>query len=119
MIKKLLSLCSILIFLLFTGCFQKTVDSSKLEKRNGTVYQVGEKKPFTGVMKNFYSNGQLAVMEKFKKGKNHGKCEKYYTNGKLWIEYSYKGGNLHGKYMEYFEHLIKAFLTQQKAFHRK
>lgn len=46
MIKKLLSLCSILIFLLFTGCFQKTVDSSKLEKRNGTVYQVGEKKAF-------------------------------------------------------------------------
>ena len=77
--KNLLCLYIIILFLLFTGCFQENVESLQLEKRDRIVYRIGEKKPFSGVIKN------------------------YYSNGKLKVEYSYKNGKLHGKYKEYFE----------------
>ena len=101
--KKMLISWSLLILLLFTGCFLNTAENVQLEKRDGIVYRVGENKPFTGTMKSFHSNGKLAVIEKFKNGKNNGKVKKYYEDGSLSTEYSYKNGSLHGKYVDFYE----------------
>lgn len=91
--KKILVSCSLLMLLLFTGCFLNTAENIQLEKRDEIVYRIGEKKPFTGTMKNFYSNGKIAKEINYIDGFENGDSISYHSNGQI----QEKGRYIHGK----------------------
>ena len=42
---------------------------SELERRGTTYFKKSTDEPFTGTLKNFHSNGQIALIDNFKNGK--------------------------------------------------
>jgi len=77
--NKLLPLLTILIII---SC-SKEITSDKLVVRSDLVYEINKDKPFDGVSKEFFYNGQLKEEYSYKKGKLHGDHKEYYSNGQL------------------------------------
>ena len=50
----------------------------------------------SGVLKEWYDNGNLYLEYKMKDGIKNGLCKKWYEDGQLMISYNYKNGKLHG-----------------------
>lgn len=63
-----------------------------LEQREGLVYKMNGKKPFTGFSKTTYNNGNTYVSASFKDGKLHGVYTAYYLDGKKMGLTHYKNG---------------------------
>ena len=87
---------------LMTGCFEKEVDISKKQVRNGIVYVVNSDTPFTGTMVGKYPNGQIKVMEEFKDGKYQGEQFYYYENEQKEEKIFYVNGFPEGEYIKYY-----------------
>lgn len=75
----------------------KKINFNKLEQKKGLYYEIGSDITFTGIVKAFYSNGQLEFEETYKYGKLDGPHKAYYENGELRAE-----GNGLGAYKEYY-----------------
>ena len=80
--------------LLFIGCSERPIDSSKLVKRNGIRYLIAKggasDKPFHGTAIDYYEEGQLRERGTYKDGKQHGPWEAYHPNGQLEEKGTYK-----------------------------
>jgi len=70
--------------------------------------------PYTGIIKEEYSNGHLKVMAYFKNGKANGLRKEYYENGQLKEESYYKNGKLDGLVVSYY----KNGLLEQEAYYK-
>ena len=53
---------------------------SELERRGNTFFKKKTNKPFTGILKNFYPDGQVSLIHNFKDGKQHGEYVSYNHN---------------------------------------
>jgi antitoxin component YwqK of YwqJK toxin-antitoxin module len=68
--------------------------------REGLFYNKQTKKPFTGLVNEFFpfkDIKQIRVSRHFKDGKQHGLRSQFYNDGKKFIEISYIKGKKHGR----------------------
>ena len=97
----------LLIFLLlfsFSKISAEVLTSwSDLERRGTTYFNKSTDEPFTGTLKNFHSNGQIALIDNFKNGKQHGEYFSYHPNGKPLLKGIFKNGKQHGVWSEFHE----------------
>lgn len=107
--------------------FTKDIEINQLEKREELLYEKGEKEAFTGIVREYYNNGNLKTEEEyengerngisktysrggslidyieFKKGLVNGSRKVYYDSEKLWFSQEYQNGYLNGKMFNYEE----------------
>ncbi|MGL4866504.1 MAG: toxin-antitoxin system YwqK family antitoxin [Cetobacterium sp.] len=110
--KKLGAL--LFLSMLFISCGkEKIINQSMLQQRKNIVYEVNQKKPFTGIgLSNngiftvktkykkglkeeelqFYKSGQASKVVKYKNGLKEGKETSYYSNGELQKVTTYEKG---------------------------
>ncbi|EHO78791.1 hypothetical protein HMPREF9942_00862 [Fusobacterium animalis F0419] len=80
--KKVKVLFMVIFILLFASCGKpKEVNIKDTEERDGITYVKGESKGFTGIVKDYYDNGNLENEMAFKDGKKDGISKLYYENG--------------------------------------
>ncbi len=77
----------------------KPIDHDILEFREEVAYLPNEKKPFTGVAKKKYENGQKLSETNYKDGRVDGLLTAWYENGNKELEQTYKDGKLNGPYI--------------------
>ena len=70
--------------------------------------------PYTGIIKEEFSDGRLKVMAYFKDGRANGLRKEYYDNGQLKEESFYKNGKIDGLFVSYF----KNGLIEQEAYYK-
>ena len=93
------------ILILFSSCIQtKTINESEekeyIEEKQEVLYYKGT--PFSGVLVDFYKNGQLEFKINYYNGKRQGLSEGYYENGYLFAKENFKNGELDGNF-EYYD----------------
>ena len=93
----------ILSLVLLASCSPKEVPPSDLVERQGIQYEVNSQTPFTGIVVDYYENGQLWTKVNGKDGKEDGLYEKYHENGQLRIKGNLKDGKLDGLTERYDE----------------
>jgi len=95
----------ILFFLNFSEV--KSVEVLKLwlelERWGDTFFKKETNKPFTGILKNFFSDGKVSLVDNFKNGKQHGEYTSYHPNGKILLSGNFENGKQHGIWTEYHE----------------
>ena len=104
--KVLLGLFLAVSALSFSAERTLSYEETFLDKKTGIVYAIGEKIPYTGIVKNYKIPEGNNVFEgkiSFKNGIIDGVVELYYPNGKLQIEASFKEDKLDGISKEYDE----------------
>lgn len=79
------------------------VDVKNIESREGTTYEIGKSKPFSGVTISYFDNGQKHIMTEYKDGKIEGKLEGWYQNGKKQVEGTILNGKKSGEWIAWFE----------------
>ena len=79
------------------------LEELKYNEETELMYVNDEKKPFTGIAKDFYEDNSLKVEYPHKNGKIEGLAKEYYPNGKLKSEENYVDGQLNGKVITYYE----------------
>lgn len=97
--NKLLPMLTILIIV---SC-SKEITEDKLVYRSDLVYEINKDKPFDGVSKEFFYNGQLKIQVSYKKGKRHGDYKEYHSNGQLKESGLYKENKRVGLNEVYYE----------------
>ena len=123
--KYVLKLSILLIAVISFGCGQKKYDSGKdLVTKNGLIYKIGEKKPFTGKVKGkannkaieyevrnglkdgefvlYFPNGNIEIKGKIVEGENEGQWNYYYPNRSLESQGNFKDDLVNGKWLWYF-----------------
>jgi len=77
-----------------------------LDKETGIVYAIGEKIPYTGVVKNYKFLGRDSILEGriiFKNGLMEGTFEFLYPSGKTASVATYKNGKKEGEQKDFYE----------------
>ena len=72
-------------------------------EENELVYVIDEKKPFTGIGKDYYEDKSLRLVAPYLNGKLEGIVKEYYPSGKLKAEENYIDGQVNGKVITYYE----------------
>ena len=67
--KKILIIFSLFILMISCNIGKRELDISKKEERDGIIYIINEKKPFTGKITAKYEDGKMKSEENFKEGK--------------------------------------------------
>ena len=80
---------------------EKQFASGDLVNRGGLWYQEFTSIPTTGIVKDFYPNGQLKRDGKLLNGKPEGLWQEYHPNGQLHIKTTYQDGRPEGSWQEY------------------
>ena len=86
----------LLCIFLLSACAPSEVPSDKILERNGIKYEINSQIPFTGVVTEYWENGQLMFKTTFKDGELNGIFVEYYENGQLQFKDTYKDGELNG-----------------------
>ena len=92
--KKLLSL--FVLFVFFVSVNMKTLTKERVElkfrlqRRDGIIYIMNEEEPYTGVLVDYYKNGQIKIKGNYKAGKPDGEFVSYYENGEIKLKEYYK-----------------------------
>ena len=81
---------------------QEVISEVETVERDGLLYHQDTNKPVTGVVEEFYYNGQLQVRTNFIDGERDGFWEIFYKTGQLSSRGSYKDGKENGL-REYFD----------------
>ena len=63
---------------------------------DGITYHQDTNEPVTGIVEEFYDDGQLEQRTTYIDGKEEGLSEVFYENGQLWFRGNYKDGELDG-----------------------
>ena len=93
--KSILSLlCLLALTSFFTGCGETVISQGQKQTRNGLVYTPNSEIPFTGVVEDYYGNGQKKSVERYKDGKKHGIFSEWMVNGEKFRDFLYKDGEL-------------------------
>lgn len=94
-----------LILPLLTACSTKIPHSQTIQ-RGGLVYQVGSKKPFTGIVtgkaREGYRRKVCTYEKRYKEGRLHGFARYWYPNGKLESAVPYEHGAMNGMVSRYY-----------------
>jgi|TARA_B110000902_G_scaffold125559_1_gene146538 antitoxin component YwqK of YwqJK toxin-antitoxin module len=93
----------ILSLVLLASCSPKEVPPSDLVERQGIQYEVNSQTPFTGIVVDYYENGQLSSKGNYKDGKKDGLWEYFDENGQLRFKSNYKDGKEDGLQESYYE----------------
>ena len=68
-----------------------------IRRKDGLIYKkYAMVPPFTGVIEEFHSNGQLRFRGNYKNGQQEGLHESFYDNGQLRYGENYKNGQSEG-----------------------
>jgi len=78
--KLLLTIC-LLISISTLASHHNVIDQSKLQDRNGILYTVNEIEPFSGIVQEFYKNGQIKSRMEIENGQYHGALTVWHENG--------------------------------------
>lgn len=102
--KKILLLPCILIFLIACGEGEgETVERNKLQVRNHIAYLPNQETPFTGMVRNFYTTGQIAFEVRYKEGSPDGLETTWRKNGEISQERNFKDGKGHGTNTSWYD----------------
>ena len=75
----------------------------ELLKKGDTYFKKSDNQPFTGVLKNFFSTGEISVIDHFKDGKQHGEFKSFHKNGNISMKGNFFEGKQNGDWYEYYE----------------
>ena len=75
---------------------QEVISEVETVERNDLLYHQDTNKPVTGVVEEFYYNGQLQVRTNFIDGERDGLWEIFYKTGQLSSRGNYKDGKEDG-----------------------
>jgi len=122
--KNILKLFFLLIIIISFSCGEKYVSGRELYTKNGLIYKIGEKKPFTGKVKGkadnntieyevkdglkdgdfilYFPNGNIEMKGKIVDGENEGEWNYYYPNRLLESQGKFKDDLVDGKWVWYF-----------------
>lgn len=97
----------LLVGTLLTACTTE-IDVSKTMQRNGQVYQIGNDKPFSGVVagkgrKEGYRKMGFTYKKEYENGWLNGKSYYYFLNGKIESVEPYEKGVLNGVVTRYHD----------------
>jgi antitoxin component YwqK of YwqJK toxin-antitoxin module len=93
----------ILCLVLLVSCSQEPeVVTGPFVFKNDITYDQNTNEPITGIVEEFYENGQLHVRRHYKEGKRDGVHEEFHVNGQLSNRGNYKDGKQDG-FHEYFD----------------
>ena len=95
-------LLTLICLVLLSSCSQEPeVVTGHILVRDGITYHQDTNEPITGIVEEFYENGQLKVRQYYKDGKGDGLHEGFYTNGQLEFRQTYKDGKVDGWWESY------------------
>ncbi|MBN2243150.1 MAG: linear amide C-N hydrolase [Acidobacteria bacterium] len=77
------------------GC-KREMSLQELQKRDGVFYAQGEKKPFSGIAREAFANGQIQYFSEFRNGRLQGKSVAWRENGQKEMEADFVQGELSG-----------------------
>lgn len=123
--KYILKLFLLLFAIISFSCGQKKYDSGRdLITKDGLIYKIGEKEPFTGKVKGkannknieyevknglkngefilYFPNGNIEIKGKIVDGENEGEWNYYYPNRSLESQGNFKNDLVDGKWVWYF-----------------
>ncbi len=83
--------------------YSKTIDASRLIKRNGLAYEIFHQKPYTGKFVKLDRNGKKSLEENYRDGKLNGKTITWDGNGQKVGERTWKDNKLNGKLIYWYE----------------
>lgn len=89
--------------LLLIGATPTKVYEGRLLEREGVWYKPRFEKPFSGINRERYANGQLQYEHTYKNGKWNGLERWWHPNGELWQEVTYKDGKSEGVWKLWYE----------------
>ena len=69
---------------------------NEIQERDGLIYEVNTKKPFTGKLVTYWDNGQKKHESNIKKGILHGYTITWWENGQMWEKQNWKNGKSMG-----------------------
>jgi len=106
------------------SCGEKYDSGRDLYTKDGLIYKIGEKKPFTGIVKGkankkvveyevknglkdgefilYFTNGNVEIKGKIVDGENEGEWNYYYANKLLQSQGGFKNDLVDGKWVWYF-----------------
>jgi antitoxin component YwqK of YwqJK toxin-antitoxin module len=79
-----------------------TLSTAPNLKLDNGIYRINNL-PFSGYVKELYSNNQLSIVSGYLNGMQHGTSISYYPNGKLRFVRMYKENKSFGKHIGYWE----------------
>ncbi len=84
----------VLLFYFIVFGKQNIITFDQIQKRNGLLYKVNEKKPFTGKVVRYHKNkkNQKSDETELIDGKFHGKMTVWYKNGQKKMESNFRNG---------------------------
>lgn len=86
------------------GCGEQTVvGRDKVIVEGGLWYEKDSELPFTGVVVEYWSNGQQRGESKIRDGKVQGKVTSWFENGQKKATAVFEDGKLNGKWTEWYE----------------
>ena len=109
--------------IIFCGCSKKeqvetpevrVVARGKIQYRNGIYYEVNQTTPFTGLIQQYYPDGQKSLKSNVKEGKNHGVHISWHENGQKEVDATYKNGKEQGVFTMWHENGQKEFEVSYK-----
>ena len=105
----------ILIATLLTliSCNKKETEMSEIDIafKNKVMLFTKNKKPFTGVIIEYYDNKKIKVKMNVSNGVKDGNLKQYYKNGKLQTYSTFDKGKLFGKFTSYYENGNERIVT--------
>lgn len=117
----------------------QAIQRSELQLRDGRLYRVGAKEPFTGLLfepydntrrkveieivrgkahgisRGWFESGQMEVEEHFVGGVSSGPRRRWHPNGVLKSEETIVDGTLSGPYTEWYDNGVKAMAAGMRA----
>jgi len=97
----------IIIFFVSVSYSQRKVNYKQLEAKNGTMYVIGETKPYTGKCFTKYESGKIGMGGSYVDGKMDGDWIWWYENGQKKRYTQYKNGAKNGKSIYWYKNGIK------------
>ena len=105
-------LLTLICLVLLSSCSQQPeVVTGHILVRDGITYHQDTNEPITGIVEEFYENGQLKVRQYYKDGKVDGWWESYHINGQVRGSGSVIEGNQDGVYV-WFDSNGVPFMTR-------
>lgn len=80
---------------------QEEVTLSSLIERDGIFYDNSGIEPFTGLVVEYYENGQPKSASDYEDGEKHGLGTTWYRDGSIHREVAYHYGERHGLWMSW------------------
>jgi len=92
----------------------KVLTTDEVIIRDGVIYEANQVTPFTGLIRNYHSNGKKSQERHVKNGKRHGVLTVWYETGVKKAEVHFKEGKQHGAEIVWHKNGKKKLESQLK-----